>query len=140
MESHYNRSLKVHANLTAIYEDFLNLSQQNISQLIDHYRAMLMMSYNLAVETTENERNLTNELSKIAHATTEANELLDLLMRNLSSAMNGSHVARATHNNSIALLMELGIQVNAIDNIIHNITEVSNHTMSVYNQILIKVS
>ena len=140
MESHYNRSLELHANLTIIYEHLLNLSQLNISQLVDDYLAMLMISYNLAVKTTESEGNLTSELSEIARAATEANELLDMLKRNLSSAINGSRVARATHNNSVALLEELNIRINSIDNIIHNIMIESNRTMSIYSQILTKVS
>ena len=140
MESYYNTSLEAHVNFTTFYEIFLNLSQLNISQLVDRYQAMLRIAHNLAVETAKNERNFTFQLSVIANATTEANKLLDMLKRNLSSAMNGSRTARLTHNNSMTILREVDMLVNAIDNIVSNITVISNNTASIYDQILIKVS
>ena len=139
MESYYNTSLEAHVNFTTFYEIFLNLSQLNISQLVDHYQAMLRIAHNLAVGTAKNERNFTFQLSVIANATTEANKLLDMLKRNLSSAMNGSRTARLTHNNSMTILREVDMLVNAIDNIVSNITVISNNTASIYDQILIKV-
>ena len=141
MESYYNTSLEAHVNFTTFYEHFLNLSQQNISQLVDRYQAMLRIAHNLAVETAKNERNFTFQLSVVANATTEANKLLDMLKRNLSSAVNGSRTAKLTHNNSTTTLRELDMLVKAIDNIIsNNITVISNRTASIYGQILTKVS
>ena len=141
MESSYNKSLEAHVNFTAFYEHFLNLSQLNIPQLLDRYQAMLRVAHSLSVETANNERNVTLQLSIIANATTEANKLLDTLKRNLSSAMNGSRTARLIHNNSMAILRELDMLVNSIGNIIsHNITVTSNRTASINDQILTKVS
>ena len=141
MESYYNTSLEAHVNFTTFYEHFLNLSQLNISQLVDRYQAMLRIAHNLATETAKNERNFTFQLSAVANATTEANKLLDMLKRNLSSAVNGSRTARLTHNNSMTTLRELDMLVNAIDNIVsNNITVISNHTALIYDQILTKVS
>lgn len=141
MESNYNTTLEAHANFTNFYEHFLNLSQLNISQLLNQYETMLMISHSLAVETSENERNLTFQLSAIANATNQANESLDILSRNLSSAMNGDHTARVTHNDNMAMLRELDKLVNAISGIVRrNITVLSHQAEYNYNQILVKVS
>lgn len=141
MELNYNATLEAHASLTNYHEYFLNLSQLNFSQLLDQYEMMLVISNNLALETSENERNLTFQLTFIANATIQANQLLDMLNRNLSLAMNGSHTARTTHSNSEVVLREIDTLVNTISDLVNrNITDLSRRTESFYDQILRTVS
>lgn len=141
VELYYNTTLEAHENLTNFHEFFLNVSQLNISQMISHLQTILMIKRNLAVETTKNEKNLTFQLIMVANATMQANELLELLKRNLSSAMNGNHSASVTHSNNEAILKALNTLVNTISDIVsRNVTVLSNGAESVYNQILMKVS
>ena len=141
MELNYNATLEVHASLTNYHEYFLNISQLNFSQLLDQYEMMLMISNNLAMETNENERNLTFQLSFIANATIQVTQLLDILNRNLSLAMNGSRTARTTHSNSEVVLGEINTLVNIITDLVnHNITDLSHRTESFFDQIIKTVS
>ena len=141
VESFYNTTLEARVNFTKFHQHFLNISQLNISQLVSHYETMLIIHRGLATETAGNERNLTFHLSTIANATNQASELLDVLKRNLSLAINGDHSARTTHGNNMAVLMEVEELVNTISDIVsRNITSLSFRAEFIYNQILTKVS
>lgn len=138
---YYDATVEAHVNFTNYYEHFLNLSQLNFSQLLDHYEMMLTISHRLAVETSENEKNLTLQLSSVTNATLQADELLSMLNASLLSAMNDSHTAKVTHSNSMATLRRLDMLLNAISDIVsRNITVLSHRAEYIYNQILTKVS
>lgn len=141
MESHYNRTLEAHVNFTKFYEHFLNISRLNISQLVSELQRKLTTYHGVAVETTKNARNLTSELSTIINATVETNELSNTLKRNLSSAVDGSHVANMTHDNNAAILTELDMLVNAISDVVsNNITVLAQHVANISSEISTKVS
>ena len=141
VELNYNVTLEAHSNLTSYYEYFLNISQLDVSQLLDHYEMMLVISNNLAMETSKNEKNVTLQLSVIANATIQASQHLDMLNRNLSAATNDNLIAATTHSNSEVILGEITTLVNTISDLVSgNITDLSRLAERYYDNILKMVS